>query len=94
MFISNVKQLKLNHLYSLKDTNENEFIIHIVEISDMIYFYIVSNRDGITGSSTADQDHLNLDYISNVKETSEDFDRGQYAFYEIGLKEDHPEYFL
>ena len=93
-FINSIEKLKINYMYSMSDGHKGSWVILLKEVypsKSEIYFEIINDRSGV---NTGVNDSLHEDYISKVKETSKNFQSDKYAWYEIGLVEDFPEYFL
>ncbi len=90
-FIQNKNNLRLNYLYKLKDHAPSGYVINITKLDhESLHFDILEDRSGPSNN----KDYLKYSYISKYLETHEDFNEDQYATYEIGHKDEYPEYFL
>ena len=90
-----VTELKEGYLYRAKDDVTDEIILvsYVNLENDVIRAETIMFMD--TESVTFDGSWgISFGRISDVIETSKDFDDNNFAFYEIGKKEDYPEYYL
>ncbi len=90
------KKIKLNHVYTIKDSLDH-FIVVVVDIDkelDRVVTTILQDFTNTEENNTLwEFDFINS--ISSVPETDKNFnDSEHWAFYEIGHKDDSPEYFL
>jgi hypothetical protein len=95
-FIENYNDLKEGYLYCVKDItnmiNGSYEIVLIKKQNDdesFVMDLIITSNDDIW-----DIWKINKTNVSSVPETDENFDNSRYAFYEIGPKEEFPEYFI
>ncbi len=87
-----VQKLKIGYLYIAKDP-VSECIFLVEEITDTYNCKIID--DFKSPETIGDNWNLSAWQISTVPETAKDFENStEWACYEIGPKEDHPEYFL
>ena len=85
-FINNPKNIKVGYIYNLIDYDNDIVLVESI------------NGDKFTGISIFNKENYSISLtrrMSPVLETSDNFNEDtQFAFYEIGTKETHPEYFL
>lgn len=85
--IKYLENIKENYIYEIRDSEDIDIIIVTDAEANGIY------ADCLIGKKKTYDWGNNI--VSDVKETDDGFDVAQcYAFYEIGNKETHPEYFL
>ena len=105
--ITNIKDLKLNYLYNIKDQN-SEYIMEVTNIYPTEQI-IKGDLIKIIKSSTSEFDFITIseipefkknfftfgfDIISKVPLSNPNFNNMCYEFNELGKPEDFPEYFI
>lgn len=88
-FVSDIKNIKLDYLYEIRDYQINDIIIikEITSFKKITYLNLSRNASRFLSIETNN--------ISGIPETSLLFINDTcYAFYEIGHKDQYPEYLL
>jgi hypothetical protein len=89
-FINKPKKVKKGYLYAIKDNDSIRIVIARKNVYKKKYIYF----DEVTNKETFIS-FLNYKTISKIPETDKNFDeKNRYALYELGPKEDYPEYFI
>jgi len=91
-----VTELKEDYLYKIVDLDTSEIIL----VTKLDGKYLSAETLNYDYNKDIDEDFLTSEWntftniISKYKEIDKLFDNTKYAFYELGYKDDFPEYFI
>jgi hypothetical protein len=92
--ITRYENLKLGYLYLLRDRRASHIMLTKKLGDNHVQGDLVETSDAFFDGGGANFFNIHGVTMSRIPESHTDFKGTQFAFYEIGSKEDHPEFFL